>query len=215
MFSRFRATPPSVAALLSFGVEAHCLPKKHGGYEKAYKRRRFKLAAVPGPVMAAFHPSPWLIRNTDPLAKAGATLSAVRKEVRRQILAALPKGIIERDTVKARRRHRSIERTLASIEQTAGIAEQSAAGWSSAIGDDRAAQSAVRKWRQAQPIERLSPAELSDLVDYAIGAPGVAIPRRWLGRLDSAVKAAIEAQVPALLGVARRRLAKRPVGCPA
>src|SRR3546814_17409342 len=65
-------------ALLSFGVEAHCLPKKHGGYEKAYKRRRFKLAAVPGPVMAAFHPSPWLIRNTDPLAKAGATLSAVR-----------------------------------------------------------------------------------------------------------------------------------------
>jgi len=55
MFSRFRATPPSVAALLSFGVEAHCLPRKHGGYEKAYKRRRFKLAAVPGPVMAAFH----------------------------------------------------------------------------------------------------------------------------------------------------------------
>jgi len=180
MFSRFRATPPSVAALLSFGVEAHCLPKKHGGYEKAYKRRRFKLAAVPGPVMAAFHPSPWLIRNTDPLAKAGATLSAVRKEVRRQILAALPKGIIERDTVKARRRHRSIARTLASIEQTAGIAEQSAAGWSSAIGDDRAAQSAVRKWRQAQPIERLSPAELSDLVDYAIGAPGVALGRALL-----------------------------------
>jgi hypothetical protein len=80
MFSRFRATPPSVAALLSFGVEAQCLPKNHGGYEKAYRRRRFKLAAVPGPVMAAFHPSPWLIRNTNPLVKAGATLSAVRKE---------------------------------------------------------------------------------------------------------------------------------------
>lgn len=42
-----------------------------------------------------------------------------------------------------------------------------------------------------------------------------AIPRRWLERLDSAVRAAIEAQVPALLAVARRRLAKRPVGCPA
>jgi hypothetical protein len=47
---------PSVAALLSFGVEARCLPRKQGGYEKAYRRRRFKLAAVPGPVMAAFHP---------------------------------------------------------------------------------------------------------------------------------------------------------------
>lgn len=180
MFSRFRATPPSVAALLSFGVEARCLPKKHGGYEKAYKRRRFKLAAVPGPVMATFHPSPWLIRNTDPLAKAGATLGAIRREVRRQILAALPKGIVERDTVKARRRHRSIARILASIESMAGVAERSAAGWSTVIGDDRAAQSAVRKWRQASPIDRLSPAELSDLVDYAIGAPGVALGRALL-----------------------------------
>ncbi|CAJ8146879.1 DEAD/DEAH box helicase [Burkholderia pseudomallei] len=180
MFSRFRATPPSVAALLSFGVEAHCLPRQHGGYEKAYKRRRFKLAAIPGPVMAAFHPSPWLIRNTDPLAKAGTTLSAVRKEVRRQILAALPRGIVERDTLKARRRHRSIARILASIECIAGVREQSAEGWSSAIGEDRAAQSAVRKWRQAQPIDRLSPVELSDLVDYAIGAPGVALGRALL-----------------------------------
>jgi hypothetical protein len=180
MFSRFRATPPSVAALLSFGVEAHCLPRNQGGYEKAYKRRRFKLAAVPGPVMAAFHPSPWLIRNANPLARAGGTLSAVRKAVRQQILAALPKGIVEQDTVKARRRHRSIARTLAAIERFAGVTEQSAGGWSRAIGDDRAAQAAGRKWRQAPPIDRLSPAELSDLVDYAIGAPGVALGRALL-----------------------------------
>ncbi|WP_333983504.1 helicase-related protein [Burkholderia gladioli] len=177
IFSRFRATPPSVAALLSFGVEARCLPRKHGGYEKAYRRRRFKLTATPGPVMAAFHPSPWLILNTDPLVKAGAPLSVVRKEVRRQILAALPRGIVERDTVKARRRHRSIARVLASIERIASLAEQSASGWSSAISDDRAAQSAVQKWRQAPPIDRLSPIELSDLVDYAIGAPGVVLGR--------------------------------------
>lgn len=180
MFSRFRATPPSVAALLSFGVEAYCLPRSHGRYEKAYRSRRFKLTAVPGPVMAAFHPSPWLIRNTDPLAKAGATLGAVRKEVRRQILAALPKGIIKRDTIKARRRHRSIARTLASIERMPGVAEQSPAGWSNATGDDRAAQSAVRKWYQTRPIDWLSPVELSDLVDYAIGAPGVALGRALL-----------------------------------
>ncbi|MHB1543878.1 MAG: helicase-related protein [Acidiferrobacter sp.] len=177
MFSRFRATPPSVAALLSFGVEADCLPKKHGGYERAYRRRRFKLTAVPGPVMVAFHPSPWLIRNTDPLTKAGASLDAIRKEVRRQILAALPKGIVARDTVKARRRHRSIARTLASVERFGGVADQSAAGWSRAIGDDRAAQSAVRRWRQAPPIDRLSPVELADLVDYAISAPGVVLGR--------------------------------------
>lgn len=180
MFSRFRATPPSVAALLSFGVEASCLPRQRGGYEKAYRRRRFKLAAVPGPVMAAFHPSPWLIRHTDPLAKAGETVGAIRKQVRRQILAALPKGIIEKDTVKARRRHRSIGRTLAAIERAAGLSEQSAAAWSSAVGEDRAARSAVLKWRQTPTIERLSPAELDDLVDCAIGAPGVVLGRALL-----------------------------------
>ena len=36
------------------------------------------------------------------------------------------------------------------------------------------------KWGQAQPIDRLSPAELVDLVDYAIGAPGVALGRALL-----------------------------------
>jgi hypothetical protein len=177
MFSRFRATPPSVAALLSFGVEASCLPRQRGGYKKAYGRRRFKLSAVPGPVMATFHPSPWLILNTDPLAKAGGSVEAIRKQVRRQILSALPKAILEKDTVKARRRHRPIGRILAGIEQAAGLSGRSADAWGCVVGADRAARSAVLKWRQAPVIDRLSQAELDDLVDYAVGAPGVALGR--------------------------------------
>ncbi|MFZ6813792.1 hypothetical protein ACO0K3_04945 [Undibacterium sp. Rencai35W] len=177
MFSRFRATPPSVASLLSFGVEAYCLPKKRGGYEKAYRRRHFKLSADPGPVMAAFHPSPWLILNTNPLIAAGGSVSAVRQAMRRQILDALPKGIVERDTVKARRRHRSIGRVLSSIECLVGVAGKSADAWNMAVGDDAAAKAAINQWRLAKPIERISPAELSDLVDYALGAPGVALGR--------------------------------------
>lgn len=176
MFSRFRATPPSVAALLSFDVESHCLHRR-GTYTKVMQRRSFKLAAVPGPVMAAFHPSPWLIRHTDPLAKAGASMAAVRKEVQRQILAALPKGILDRSTSKARQRHRPVARVLASIERLAGLAAQSSQGWKLTLGEDRAAQAAALRWRQAQPIERLSPLELTDLVDYAIGAPGIALGR--------------------------------------
>ena len=177
MFSRFRVTPPSVAALLSFGVEASCLPRQRGGYEKAYRRRRFKLAAVPGPVMAAFHPSPWLIRHTDPLAKAGESVGVIRKQVEKQLLAALPKGIIKKGAAKDRRRHRSIGRILAAIERMANLSEQSAAAWSSAVGEDRAARSAILKWRQTPAIEHLSLAELNDLVDYAIGAPGVVLGR--------------------------------------
>jgi hypothetical protein len=180
MFSRFRATPPSVAALLSFGVEAHCLPKKQGGYEKAYARRRLKLTAIPGPVMAAFHPSPWLIRHTDPLTKARASLKTIRREVQKQILAALPKGIIDETTAKARRRHRSIGQILASIERSENLTIRSVDGWTRAIGDDLAAKSAVKQWERAKPLDRLSPLELSDLVEYAIGAPGVALGRALL-----------------------------------
>ena len=71
MFSRFRATPPAVAGLLSFGVESRWIDKR-GGYDKAYGRRRLKLAETPNPVMVAFHPCPWLIIHTDPL-RSGAT----------------------------------------------------------------------------------------------------------------------------------------------
>lgn len=197
MFSRFRATPPSVAALLSFGVEAKCLGVNNGGYAKAYKRRRFKLVSAPGPVMAAFHPSPWLIRNTDPLATAGAPLAVIRREVRRQLLAALPQGILDRSTAKARRRHRSVAHVLASIEQMAGLARQSGTAWRSATGDDRAAKAAALQWSQTAPLDRLSPAELTDLVDYAIGAPGVALGRALFrhdpqvldaGRFDALVR---------------------------
>jgi len=186
LFSRFRATPPSITALLSFGVEARSSSTSRGAYEKAYRRRRFKLAAVPGPVMAAFHPSPWLIRTTDPLAKPGATLGEVRKVVRRQILAALPKKIVVRATAKDRKRHRSIARIIAAIERREGLGKESAAAWTSAVGDDRAARAAIARWRETPPLESLSPAELEDLVEYALAAPGVALGRA-LWRHDPAI----------------------------
>lgn len=186
MFSRFRATPPSVAALLSFGVEAYSLPNSRGGYGKAYRRRRFKLSAVPGPVLAAFHPSPWLIRNTDPLTATGGRLLDARKAIRRQILAALPKGILNKRTAKARRGHRSIAIVIAAIERWAKMGEVSVDAWLSAIGDDRAARSAITKWRRTAVLDRLSPLELEELVDYAIGAPGIVLGRA-LYRHDASI----------------------------
>ena len=126
--------------------------------------------------MAAFHPSPWLIRNTNPLMKAGATLSAVRKDVRRQILAALPKGIVERDTVKARRRHRSIARILASIERRR--VSRTSQPWPGIARSVTIALRSLHTGMAAGAADRSAlTRELSDLVDYAIGAPGVALGR--------------------------------------
>lgn len=176
MFSRFRATPPSVTALLSFGVEEHCLPRGQA-YDKVYRKRCFKLTAVPGPTMAAFHPSEWLIRHTDPLAKPGASLRVIRQDIRRQILAALPESTLDRTTAKVRRRHRSIATTLAALENSFGLADQSVRAWRTVIGEDKGAQSAIDKWARTPPLTRLSSLELDDLVEYAIAAPGVVLGR--------------------------------------
>ncbi|WP_017903490.1 C-terminal helicase domain-containing protein [Pseudomonas asplenii] len=176
MFSRFRATPSSVAALISLGVEEHCLPRGKN-YDKVYRSRRFKLGSSPGPVMAAFHPSAWLIRHTDPLVKPGASLRVIRQEIRRQILAALPKNILDRTSAKLRRRHRSIALTLAALEKTFNLDVHSARAWRTVIGEDKAAQGAIHKWEQTQALTRLSTLELDDLVEYAIAAPGVILGR--------------------------------------
>lgn len=179
MFSRFRATPPSVAALLSFGVEERYLPRGQA-YEKVYRKRRFKLTAVPGPIMAAFHPSVWLIRHTEPLTKPGASLRAIRQDIRRQILAALPEGTLDRTTARVRRRHRSIATTLAAIEKRFHLVDQSERAWKRIMGDDKIAQKAVAQWKQTPALTRISPRELDDLVEYAIAAPGVVLGRALL-----------------------------------
>ena len=67
VFSRFKSTPQSVAALTSLRVEARFLSRT-GRYEKVWKRRRLQAGRGRLPTLALFHPSPFLIRATDPLA---------------------------------------------------------------------------------------------------------------------------------------------------
>src|SRR3546814_3191884 len=67
-------------------------------------------------------------------------------------------------TAKDRRRHRSIARTIAAIEQFDGLASVSADAWAAATGDDKAARAAIKKWRQMPKLDSLSPEELNDLV---------------------------------------------------
>ena len=178
MFSRFKATPPAVTSLLSFGVEAELIDRR-GGYDKAYGRRKLKLAGSPGPVMAAFHPSIWLIRNTDPATAVERSRAGVRRWVRKQIRTALRDLEIgvDRSTAEKRRRRRSIGRILSGIEQSAGLSDQSADAWAEVVGSDRLATLSVQGWREAEPLDWVSPREVEDLVTYAIGAPGVILGR--------------------------------------
>lgn len=188
MFSRFKATPPAVASLMSFGVEARFIDRG-GGYEKAFARRKLKLSDRPGPVMGAFHPSIWLIRNTDPLKSQSRTRAGVRSHVRKQLISALRKLDIELNdsTLEKRRRHRSIGRVIAAIEQTAGLAGRSADAWAKVVGHDLQALAAVAAWRQTPRLDFISPLELEDLVNYALGAPGVVVGRALLRHASDAL----------------------------
>src|SRR3546814_20669920 len=78
-------------------------------------------------------------------------------------------------TAKERRRHRSIARTIAAIEQFDGLASVSADAWAAATGDDKEARAANKNWRQIPKLESHSQEELNDLVDYAISPPGVVL----------------------------------------
>lgn len=189
MFSRFKATPPAVTSLLSFGTEARWIDRR-GGYDKAYTRRRLKLSEQPGPVMAAFHPSIWLIRNVDPLRATDRSRAGLRRSVRNQLKAALRSLAIpiERSTARKRLTHRSIGRVLSGIEQRAGLAQRSANAWASVVGQDRQANTAVSAWREASGLEFVAPRELEDLVDYALGAPGVVVGRALLRHAPEALE---------------------------
>lgn len=181
MFSRFKATPPAVTSLISFGVEARWIDRR-GGYDKAYVRRKLKLSEQPGPVMAAFHPSIWLIRASDPLKSTERTRAGVRRCVRKQITRALHAlhVRVDRSTLEKRRRRRPIGRLLSGIEQRAGLADRSADAWEAITGHDRQANAAVLAWRQAAAVDSVSPREIEDLVTYALGAPGVVLGRALL-----------------------------------
>ncbi len=199
LFSRFKATPPAVTSLMSFGVEARWIDPR-GGYEKAYARKRLKLSERPGPVMAAFHPSIWLIRNTDPLSAADRSPKGLRRQIRKQIMAALRTlGItLDRSTAEKRRRRRSIGRLLPGIEQAAGLAGRSADAWATVVSSDRQAKAAVTAWRRTPVLESVSPREVDDLVTYAIGAPGVVLGRALLRHAPDALDQDV---FPSLVGV--------------
>jgi hypothetical protein len=188
MFSRFRVTPPAVASLLSFGAEARWIDPR-GGYDKAYARRRLKLSDVPNPVMAAFHPAPWLIRHVDPLHAPDRSRGALRRHLRAQMTAGLKAlGIrVDRTTAERRRRRRPIGRLIPALEQAAGLAQASADAWAEVTGHDRQAVAAIAAWRGAPPLVTVSPRELEDLVTYALCAPGVLLGRALLRHAPDAL----------------------------
>src|ERR1039458_2070013 len=83
LFSHFRVTPQSIAALSSLASE------QSTGKEANSKRRQFNPRADRMAIFALFQPMTWLIQTADPAVAAGGTFADIRKTVRKQLEAAL------------------------------------------------------------------------------------------------------------------------------
>lgn len=184
IFSRFRATPQSVAALVSLEVERKFVGRSSLPYAKAWKKRHLNPKPNQGPTLALFHPSPFLIRAVDPLNnRDGASIKQIRARARQQIIRALPASIAhEAPNKRDNRRRKPAWAVLAAIE--AALKQPHAReftaiqkAWAWVAPKDAALQSLLKQRREAESISWISKGELDALVDMALGAPGVVAGR--------------------------------------
>lgn len=186
MFSRFRAVPQAVAALLSYDVEVASARGTNVVYESVSKRRLLQPSPKRPQLLGLFHPSIFL-SQIDPL----VTLSApdrLKKNVRDQIKKALKDlGISVESSGKARRTWILLARLDAEYTKPARFI---GAAWRAALTAGRdilgaGSSAAVKKWEDeaGKPVGHVTPKELEDLVDYALSSPGVvlarALKRHW------------------------------------
>ena len=192
LFSRFRAVPQSVAALLSYGLECKFSGGSNVDYESMTKRSVLQPKAKREALISLFHPSPWLVKVTEPLSSMTRTESGMRREVARQIRTSLQEAGIRINGDSKR----PVWRLLASIEARLGMWKTSMRGWedlarvTQSEDSEGALMLLLRRWNQearAESIEEVSPSELEKLASHALSAPGVVLGRALVRHWPEAV----------------------------
>ncbi len=191
LFSRFRATPQSVAGLTSLEVEGRYAPAGSASYNQVWARRKLQAKVGQGATLGLFHPSPFLIRTTDPLKGRFATAEQARSTVKRQLVTAL-RGfkLPVRTQPKADSKRRLPGwHVLAAVEMASGDFDGGQASWKAVADDDGVLTQLLAQRASVCKLEWISPRELDDLVDLALGGPAVAAGRAWLRHYDDALGA--------------------------
>jgi hypothetical protein len=193
LFSHFRAAPGSIAALTSLSVEAELRRQRAGG--KKLRRTPgspFKLDSKSMGTFALFHPSPWLIRCTEPLAAFGGTwkdyVEAVRKQLRSKLIDHFHLQVVTK-TPKGRK----LWQLLAGLERLEGDSDAVRRAWldlprrnpsrdadSKAKAQElsRSAASTLARWQNGAEVpQSISQRELRELAVFALEAPGIVAGR--------------------------------------
>lgn len=190
LFSRFRATPQSVAALMSLGVENAYLNMAGADRHRVWESKR--LAPQSGlPVMGLFHPSPLLIRATDPLKGHHATADSALKTVSNQLRRALSglKIAVRDKPKKDAERSRPVWNLLAAIERKSHDYDATQAAWIAAAGDEAVLGRIVAERNEVEVVEWISTKEFDRLAEIALSSPAVAVGRALLRHFPAAIDA--------------------------
>jgi hypothetical protein len=197
IFSRFRAVPQAVAALLSYDLEAFLMAEQKLKYAAVTERKALQATKKRPNLLALFNPWPWLIESTDPLVIRNQSLEEVRERMQGQIRKALNQlGIrIIRRTSKIKRKY-PVWQLLGQIEAQAGRWPWIRNAWWTLHQDiqrkkkrkedpDAGLGRLLRRWESEslKPLEYVTPQEVEELAEYALSAPGVvlgrALSRHW------------------------------------
>ena len=183
LFSRFRAAPRSIAALLSYDVERHLLGTRGLDYEAITKR------TVVGPSrenLAFFHTSRTLARAVDPWRLRGVDRGLLLAEVEEQLRCFL--GAMGVSVVPSSGEGRTLPELIVLLELKDGAWGSSWRAWQ-ALAEDLARterpgaegslRSRVEQWNAAVVgnLSAVSPAELHLLARAALANPGVVVAR--------------------------------------
>lgn len=206
LFSRFRAVPPAVSALLSYEMERQHVRRSGLAYADVSKRRMLQATGERMPLLAAFHPCPFLVQGIDPLEAKSPSIGLIRKSIRRQLTRTLTEELgVE---IQPRTgRPRPVWQLLAGLECQAGTFVESISAWQSLWRRMRATPEGtsadaegsaltglaklLETWSKVgtKPILEITPAELDLLSQHAWSAPGVvlgrALVRHWSDASDA------------------------------
>jgi hypothetical protein len=190
LFSRFRATPQSVAALVSLGIEDAYLDAAATSRRRLWESKRLQPQSGL-PVMALFHPSPFLIRATDPLKGNFTTAGYAIRTVTGQLRRALQNLKIEvrSKPKKDAERSRPQWNLLAAIERKSGDYASTQEAWNETAGDEAVLGRIVAERDDVEPVDWISAKELRRMAEIALAAPAVVAGRALLRHFPAAIDA--------------------------
>ncbi len=195
VFSRFKAVPPTLAALLSFGLEAEGPRRGRNSYEKAGHAQPLQLTAKRLALVALFFPAPTLIVNLDPRGGNPGSLTEARLAMRQQLRKLLRDLGIHISRSGASRPLWVLLGGLERAREAASRNEQ-LPDWSAirkawmraagpAAGQREIMADLMDRWRHETSVLReVSQRELAALAEFALAGPGVVLGRA-LCRFDA------------------------------